>query len=227
MVQRGLPGRETKGAAQGRRRTQRPQRTQKEQPSPRPCVIPASRLSGIRPHRRTNLHLHGVHLACPKRQARGQLTMLPRNGAARRPRCTIMGLVAASQGPSSFGGKNLRPCTRRHRGLATSLRARRERVSLPTLMVKRNMVLAARSASTRQMDEARHRISPPSFPGGREVLEPPRRQAQRRPEADGGREPRHRRAARKLLIVDEPSKASRPAIINNMIEAFQQLKARA
>ena len=30
---------------------------------------------------------------------------------------------------------------------------------------------------------------------------------------------------RELLIIDEPSKGLAPAIINNMIEAFQQLKA--
>jgi branched-chain amino acid transport system ATP-binding protein len=64
-----------------------------------------------------------------------------------------------------------------------------------------------------------------AVPGGGEVLEPPGRQAQRRAKADAGRgraivEPRE------LLIVDEPSKGLAPAIINNMIEAFDQLKER-
>jgi branched-chain amino acid transport system ATP-binding protein len=51
-----------------------------------------------------------------------------------------------------------------------------------------------------------------------------RRASCRRAEADAGRgraivEPRE------LLIVDEPSKGLAPSIINNMIDAFAQLKA--
>ena len=93
------------------------------------------------------------------------------------------------------------------------------------LTVKENMLLAARSAQhAAQMDEARlqwiFKLFPPvekfwSHPAGklsggqkqmlavsRAIVEP-----------------------RDLLIIDEPSKGLAPAIIQNMIEAFQQLKA--
>ncbi|MDO5623988.1 MAG: ATP-binding cassette domain-containing protein, partial [Pseudomonadota bacterium] len=93
------------------------------------------------------------------------------------------------------------------------------------LTVKENMVLAARAAkSAAHIDSARlqwiFKLFPPvekfwNHPAGklsggqkqmlavsRAIVEP-----------------------RELLIVDEPSKGLAPAIINNMIDAFQQLKA--
>jgi branched-chain amino acid transport system ATP-binding protein len=63
-----------------------------------------------------------------------------------------------------------------------------------------------------------------AVPGGGEVLEPPGGklsggQKQMLAVARAIVEPRE------LLIVDEPSKGLAPAIINNMIDAFEQLKA--
>ncbi len=179
-------------------------------------------LEGVHTHIGAYHILHGVDLVVP----RGQLTMLlGRNGAGKTTTLrTIMGLWQASHGRISFNGQDI---TKRH----TPQIAQMGIAYVPEnmgifadLTVKENMVLAARSAaSVAQIDQARlqwiFKLFPPvekfwNHPAGklsggqkqmlavsRAIVEP-----------------------RELLIVDEPSKGLAPAIINNMISAFEQLK---
>jgi branched-chain amino acid transport system ATP-binding protein len=181
------------------------------------------RLEDVHTHIGAYHILHGVDLVVP----RGELTMLlGRNGAGKTTTLrTIMGLWSASQGRISFGGQDIT-------ALNTPAIAQKNIAYVPEnmgifsdLTVKENMLLAARSAQhAAQMDEARlqwiFKLFPPvekfwSHPAGklsggqkqmlavsRAIVEP-----------------------RDLLIIDEPSKGLAPAIIQNMIEAFLQLKA--
>ena len=180
-------------------------------------------LQGVHTHIGAYHILHGVDLVVPK----GQLTMLlGRNGAGKTTTLrTIMGLWHASQGRVSFAGQDITAAQTpdiASRGVAYVP----ENMGIfSDLTVKENMLLAAQKAKrASQMDTARlewiFKLFPPvekfwNHPAGklsggqkqmlavaRAIVEP-----------------------RELLIVDEPSKGLAPAIINNMIEAFAQLKA--
>jgi branched-chain amino acid transport system ATP-binding protein len=184
---------------------------------------PLLTLEGVHTHIGAYHILHGVDLAVP----RGEVTLLlGRNGAGKTTTLrTIMGLWRASQGRLQFEGQDI---TR----LSTPEIAERNIAYVPEnmgifsdLTVRENMLLAARgAASERQMDAKRldwiFGLFPPvhtfwNHPAGklsggqkqmlavaRAIVEP-----------------------RTLLIVDEPSKGLAPSIINNMINAFAQLKA--
>lgn len=180
-------------------------------------------LEGVHTHIGAYHILHGVDLVVP----RGQLTMLlGRNGAGKTTTLrTIMGLWPASQGRIRFDGQDI---TKKHTPQIAALNIAYvpENMGIfADLTVKENMVLAARAAkSAAHIDSARlqwiFKLFPPvekfwNHPAGklsggqkqmlavsRAIVEP-----------------------RELLIVDEPSKGLAPAIINNMIDAFQQLKA--
>jgi branched-chain amino acid transport system ATP-binding protein len=167
--------------------------------------------------------LHGVDLTIP----RGQLTMLlGRNGAGKTTTLrTIMGLWQASTGRVSFNGQDITK-------LPTPAIAALNIAYVPETMgifsdltVKENMLLAARSAKhAGQMDEARLQWIFKLFPAVEKFWNHPAGklsggQKQMLAVARAIVEPRE------LLIVDEPSKGLAPAIINNMIDAFQQLKA--
>ncbi len=179
-------------------------------------------LEGVHTHIGAYHILHGVDLVVP----RGQLTMLlGRNGAGKTTTLrTIMGLWQASQGRIAFGDQDI---TKKHTPQIAQLGIAYvpENMGIfADLTVKENMVLAARSAaSAAQIDQERlqwiFKLFPPvekfwNHPAGklsggqkqmlavsRAIVEP-----------------------RELLIVDEPSKGLAPAIINNMISAFEQLK---
>ncbi len=94
------------------------------------------------------------------------------------------------------------------------------------LTVKENMVLAARAARTAaQMDDARLKWIFRLFPAVEKFWNHPAGklsggQKQMLAVARAIIEPRE------LLIVDEPSKGLAPSIINNMIDAFQELKSK-
>ncbi len=167
--------------------------------------------------------LHGVNLELP----RGQLTMLlGRNGAGKTTTLrTIIGLWHASQGRISFGERDIT-------ALATPEIASLGIAYVPEnmgifsdLSVKENMLLAARSARrASQMDEARLKWIFSLFPAVEKFWNHPAGklsggQKQMLAVARAIVEPRE------LLIVDEPSKGLAPAIINNMIDAFGELKA--
>ena len=166
--------------------------------------------------------LHGVDLAVP----RGQLTMLlGRNGAGKTTTLrTIMGLWQASQGRITFAGQDI---TKKHTPQVAQLGIAYvpENMGIfADLTVKENMILAARSArNAAQMDEARLQWIFKLFPAVEKFWNHPAGKL------SGGQKQmlavsRAIVEPRELLIVDEPSKGLAPSIINNMIEAFQQLK---
>jgi branched-chain amino acid transport system ATP-binding protein len=179
-------------------------------------------LQGVHTHIGAYHILHGVDLQVP----RGQLTMLlGRNGAGKTTTLrTIMGLWQASQGTIHFNAEEI---TRLH----TPQIAQKNIAYVPEnmgifsdLTVKENMLLAARSAShAGQMDEQRLQWIFQLFPAVEKFWNHPAGklsggQKQMVAVARAIVEPRD------LLIIDEPSKGLAPAIINNMIDAFQQLK---
>lgn len=184
---------------------------------------PLLTLAGVHTHIGAYHILHGVDLAVP----RGQLTMLlGRNGAGKTTTLrTIMGLWHASQGRIVLGGQDITQ-------LATPQIASMGVAYVPEnmgifadLTVKENMVLAARGArNAAQIDSTRLQWIFSLFPAVEKFWNHPAGklsggQKQMLAVARAIVEPRE------LLIVDEPSKGLAPAIINNMIDAFAQLKA--
>ena len=180
-------------------------------------------LEGVHTHIGAYHILHDVDLVVP----RGQLTLLlGRNGAGKTTTLrTIMGLWQASQGRITFGGEDIT-------ALHTPQIAQKNIAYVPEnmgifadLTVKENMLLAARSARTAsQMDEQRLQWIFGLFPAVQKFWNHPAGKL------SGGQKQmlavsRAIVEPRDLLIVDEPSKGLAPAIIQNMIDAFQQLKA--
>jgi len=180
-------------------------------------------LEGVHTHIGAYHILHGVDLVVP----RGELTMLlGRNGAGKTTTLrTIMGLWQASQGRITFGGEDIT-------ALNTPAIAQKNIAYVPEnmgifsdLTVKENMLLAARSAQhAAQMDEARLQWIFKLFPAVEKFWNHPAGKL------SGGQKQmlavsRAIVEPRDLLIIDEPSKGLAPAIIQNMIDAFQQLKA--
>lgn len=184
---------------------------------------PLLQLSGVHTHIGAYHILHGVDLIVPQ----GEVTMLlGRNGAGKTTTLrTIMGLWQASQGSIRFAQKDIAR-------LSTPAIARLNIAYVPEnmgifadLTVKENLLLAARAAAhAGQMDAARLDWIYQLFPAVQKFWNAPAGklsggQKQMVAVARAIVEPRD------LLIVDEPSKGLAPAIINNMIEAFAQLKA--
>ena len=180
-------------------------------------------LEGVHTHIGAYHILYGVDLVVP----RGELTMLlGRNGAGKTTTLrTIMGLWSASQGRITFGGEDIT-------ALNTPAIAQKNIAYVPEnmgifsdLTVKENMLLAARSAQhAAQMDEARLQWIFKLFPAVEKFWNHPAGKL------SGGQKQmlavsRAIVEPRDLLIIDEPSKGLAPAIIQNMIDAFQQLKA--
>ena len=180
-------------------------------------------LEGLHTHIGAYHILHGVDLAVPK----GRLTMLlGRNGAGKTTTLrTIMGLWHASQGRVAFAGQDITK-------LATPQIADLGIAYVPETMgifadltVKENMLLAARAARRAQdMDDARLKWIFKLFPAVEKFWNHPAGKL------SGGQKQmlavsRAIVEPRQLLIVDEPSKGLAPAIINNMIDAFAELKA--
>lgn len=180
-------------------------------------------LEGVHTHIAAYHILHGVDLVVP----RGQLTMLlGRNGAGKTTTLrTVMGLWRASQGRIHFNGQDITAFnTPDIAGLNIAYVPENMGI-FSDLSVKENMLLAARSARhAGQMDETRLQWIFKLFPAVEKFWNHPAGklsggQKQMLAVARAIVEPRE------LLIVDEPSKGLAPAIINNMIDAFQQLKA--
>jgi branched-chain amino acid transport system ATP-binding protein len=180
-------------------------------------------LQGVHTHIGAYHILHGVDLSVP----RGKLTMLlGRNGAGKTTTLrTIMGLWHASQGTITFNGQDIT----KH---ATPQIASMNVAYVPEnmgifadLTVKENMLLAARGAKhAGQMDEKRLKWIFSLFPAVEKFWNHPAGKL------SGGQKQmlavsRAIVEPRELLIIDEPSKGLAPAIINNMIDAFAQLKA--
>jgi len=180
-------------------------------------------LEGVHTHIGAYHILHGVDLQVP----RGQLTLLlGRNGAGKTTTLrSTMGLWRASKGRVVFAGQDITGwSTPRIAGLGIAYVPENMGI-FADLTVKENMLLAARSARhARQMDDTRLQWVFSLFPAVEKFWNHPAGklsggQKQMLAVARAVIEPRE------LLIIDEPSKGLAPAIINNMIDAFAQLKA--
>ena len=181
------------------------------------------RLEGVHTHIGAYHILHGVDLAVPK----GQLTMLlGRNGAGKTTTLrTIMGLWHASQGTVALNGENItqKPTPDiAHSGVAY---VPESMGIFSDLSVRENMLLAARGARTLDdIDTTRLEWIFGLFPAMKKFWTHPAGKL------SGGQKQmlavsRAIVEPRQLLLIDEPSKGLAPAIIQNMIEAFRQLKA--
>jgi branched-chain amino acid transport system ATP-binding protein len=179
-------------------------------------------LDGVQTHIGAYHILHGVDLAVPK----GQLTMLlGRNGAGKTTTLrTIMGLWQASKGRVRFGDKDITALsTPEIAGLGIAYVPENMGI-FSDLTVKENMLLAARGArSADQIDDARLKWIFKLFPAVEKFWNHPAGKL------SGGQKQmlavsRAIVEPRELLIIDEPSKGLAPAIINNMIDAFGELK---
>ena len=184
---------------------------------------PLLSLEGVHTHIGAYHILHGVDLQVP----RGEVTLLlGRNGAGKTTTLrTIMGLWPAAQGRIRFGQTDITALpTPAIAGLGIAYVPENMGI-FADLSVKENMLLAARQASrASQMDTQRLQWIFSLFPAVEKFWNHPAGklsggQKQMLAVARAIVEPRE------LLIVDEPSKGLAPAIINNMIEAFAQLKA--
>lgn len=180
-------------------------------------------LQGVHTHIEAYHILHGVDLVVP----RGKLTMLlGRNGAGKTTTLrTIMGLWKASQGRITFNGQDITAMpTPQIAGMNVAYVPENMGI-FADLTVKENMLLAARWArSAGQMDEQRLKWIFSLFPAVEKFWNHPAGKL------SGGQKQmlavsRAIVEPRELLLIDEPSKGLAPAIINNMIDAFAQLKA--
>jgi branched-chain amino acid transport system ATP-binding protein len=179
-------------------------------------------LKGVHTHIGAYHILHGVDLEVRE----GEVTMLlGRNGAGKTTTLrTIMGLWQASQGTVTFRGESLV-------GRGTPEVAQRGIAYVPESMgiftdltVKENMVLAARAARrAEELDTKRLEWIFGLFPALKKFwLYPAGKlsggQKQMLAVARAIVEPRA------LILIDEPSKGLAPAIIQNLISAFSELK---
>jgi branched-chain amino acid transport system ATP-binding protein len=186
-------------------------------------------LTGVHTHIGAYHILHGVDLQVPA----GQVTMLlGRNGAGKTTTLrTIMGLWATSQGSVQFKG---RPIGGTGGQMHTPEIAQLGIAYVPESMgiftdlsVKENMVLAARAARrAEELDTTRLDWIFGLFPALKKFwLYPAGKlsggQKQMLAVARAIVEPRE------LLLIDEPSKGLAPSIINNLIDAFRQLKGQS
>lgn len=180
-------------------------------------------LKGVHTHIGAYHILHGVDLVVP----RGQLTMLlGRNGAGKTTTLrTIMGLWQASQGSLHFDGRDISKLHTPHIAGLDIAYVPENMGIFSDLSVKENMLLAARKASrVAQIDEQRLQWIFGLFPAVQKFWNHPAGKL------SGGQKQmlavsRAIVEPRKLLIIDEPSKGLAPVMINNMIDAFAQLKA--
>ena len=180
-------------------------------------------LQGVHTHIGAYHILHGVDLAVPK----GQLTMLlGRNGAGKTTTLrTIMGLWHASQGRVRFGDKDITAMqTPQIAGLGMAYVPESMGI-FSDLTVKENMLLAARGArNAAEIDDTRLKWIFKLFPAVEKFWNHPAGKL------SGGQKQmlavsRAIVEPRELLLIDEPSKGLAPVMINNMIDAFAELKA--
>ncbi|HSH90509.1 MAG TPA: ABC transporter ATP-binding protein [Ramlibacter sp.] len=180
-------------------------------------------LKGVHTHIGAYHILHGVDLDVP----RGQLTMLlGRNGAGKTTTLrTIMGLWKASQGRIDFNGQDITAMPTPQIASMNVAYVPENMGIFSDLTVKENMLLAARSAKTAdRMDDKRLQWIFKLFPAVEKFWNHPAGKL------SGGQKQmlavaRSIVEPRELLLIDEPSKGLAPAIINNMIDAFAELKS--
>ena len=183
---------------------------------------PLLQLEGVHTHIGAYHILHGVDLQV----AHGEMTvLLGRNGAGKTTTLrTVMGLWHASAGSVRLDGEEIG-------SLSTPEIARKGIAYVPEnmgifadLTVAENMVLAARGAArAEEIDAKRLEWVFSLFPAMKKFWQHPAGllsggQKQMLAVARAIVEPR------RLLLIDEPSKGLAPAIIQNMISAFRELK---
>ena len=188
-----------------------------------PHTTPWLTLSDVHTHIGAYHILHGVNLTVP----RGQLTLLlGRNGAGKTTTLrTIMGLWHASQGCITLDGQDISASQTPDIAQLGVAYVPENMGIFADLTVQENMLLAARQARRAQdMDAQRLAWIYQLFPAVEKFWHHPAGklsggQKQMLAVARAIVEPQP------LLIVDEPSKGLAPAIIDNMMDAFAQLKA--
>ncbi|KRB97729.1 ABC transporter ATP-binding protein [Hydrogenophaga sp. Root209] len=180
-------------------------------------------LSGVHTHIGAYHILHGVDLAVPE----GQLTMLlGRNGAGKTTTLrTIMGLWHASQGKVVLDGVDITKQPTPDTAQSGVAYVPESMGIFSDLSVRENMLLAARGARTLDdIDTVRLEWIFGLFPAIKKFWLHPAGKL------SGGQKQmlavsRAIVEPRRLLLIDEPSKGLAPAIIQNMIAAFRELKA--
>jgi branched-chain amino acid transport system ATP-binding protein len=183
---------------------------------------PLLKLEGVHTHIGAYHILHGVDLEVP----RGGLTvLLGRNGAGKTTTLrTIMGLWHASRGQVLFEGADIATQSTPDVARLGIAYVPENMGVFSDLTVEENMTLAARGArDAAEIDRARLEWVFGLFPAMKKFWLHPAGllsggQKQMLAVARAIVEPR------KLLIVDEPTKGLAPAIIQNMISAFRELK---
>lgn len=163
--------------------------------------------------------LHGVDLAVPK----GELTvLLGRNGAGKSTTLrTIMGLTTLTGGTLTYQGQDISRWPTPKIARAGIAFVPESMGIFGLLTVRENLILAAVNGP---MDEARLQWILDLFPPLKKFWHKPAGtlsggQKQMLAIARAVIEPRD------LLLVDEPTKGLAPAIINDLADAFEQLKA--
>jgi len=186
-------------------------------------------LKGVHTHIGAYHILHGVDLHVPA----SEVTMLlGRNGAGKTTTLrTIMGLWAASSGSVRFKGRAIGGPEAQQRTpeiAQAGIAYVPESMGIFTdLSVKENMVLAARAARrAEELDSRRLEWIFGLFPALKKFWLYPAGKL------SGGQKQMLALARaivepREVLLIDEPSKGLAPSIINNLIDAFHQLKAQS
>ena len=186
-------------------------------------IAPLLALEGVHTHIGAYHILHVVDLQV----VHGQVTMLlGRNGAGKTTTLrTLMGLWRASQGRITWSGREITALPTPDIAALGIAYVPENMGIFPDLSVRENMLLAARSARREsEIDVQRLAWIFSLFPAVEKFWNHPAGKL------SGGQKQmlavsRAIVEPRELLVVDEPSKGLAPAIVDNMIDAFAQLKA--
>ena len=179
---------------------------------------PILQLSGVHTHIGEYHILQGVDLIVPRG---GLSVLLGRNGAGKTTTLrTIMGLWRASAGTVTFDGRDITAMATPDIALGGIAYVPETMAVFSDLTVRENLYLAARSG---ELDDARVEWIFSFFPALKKFWNYPAGllsggQKQMVAIARAIVEPR------KLILIDEPTKGLAPAIIQNMIGAFRELK---
>ena len=179
---------------------------------------PLLQLSGVHTHIGQYHILQGVDLVVPRG---GLSVLLGRNGAGKTTTLrTIMGMWHASAGSIQFDGRDITALQTPDIAMASIAYVPESMAVFSALTVRENLYLAARNGP---LDTQRLEWIFGFFPALKKVWNYPAGNL------SGGQKQMVAIARaivepRKLLLVDEPTKGLAPAIINNLIDAFRELK---
>jgi branched-chain amino acid transport system ATP-binding protein len=179
---------------------------------------PLLQLSGVHTHIGEYHILQGVDLTVPRG---GLSVLLGRNGAGKTTTLrTIMGLWKASAGSVTFDGRDITAMSTPDIAQAGIAYVPESMAVFSDLTVRENLYLAARNGP---LDNARVEWIFGFFPALKKFWNYPAGNL------SGGQKQMVAIARaivepRKLLLIDEPTKGLAPAIIQNLIAAFRELK---